>query len=176
MLLVGVDAHKPFFMSEKYPHLNFNIVLVEPEIPTNTGNIGRTCVGSYSHLHLVHPLGFEITDTRLKRAGLDYWGDLQVTHHKGYDQWFQTVPDPSRVFFFTTKVDRPYFSVDYKPGDYLVFGPETRGLSKSVLEANADLRVNGELRTRAPGIPGSPRRQPRYARRSDSVSRQEIPA
>lgn len=118
--------------------MGFNIVLVEPEIPTNTGNIGRTCVGSKSNLHLVHPLGFEITDKRLKRAGLDYWSHLNVTHHDNFEAWYSTVSDKSRIFYFTTKTDRPYFSVNYQAGDYFVFGKETKGLPESLLNANPD--------------------------------------
>ena len=84
----------------------FNVVLVEPEIPNNTGNIGRTCVGTNSRLHLIEPLGFEINDKQLRRAGLDYWPYLDVKTHASIDEWRQEVPDWSRVFFFTTKSNK----------------------------------------------------------------------
>lgn len=135
----------------KYPNLNFNVTLVEPEIAANTGNIGRTCVGSFSKLHLIHPLGFEITDKRLKRAGLDYWPNLELQHHDSFTNWFETVPDKKRVFYFTTKTDRAYYDVDYQPGDYLVFGKETKGLPEAFLQEHADQCVTipfpGEVRS-----------------------------
>ena len=112
----------------------FNVVLVEPEIPTNTGNIGRTCVGMNSRLHLVGKLGFDIDDRSVKRAGLDYWSDLDLVLHESFATWLSTVPDPQRVFFYTTKVEKPHYSVSYKRGDYLVFGKETKGLDASILE------------------------------------------
>ena len=86
---------------------NFNIVLVCPQIPNNTGNVGRLCVGSQSKLHLVHPLGFEITDTRVKRAGLDYWPDLDLTHHASFEKLLGCIPDLSRVFFLAPKLPSP---------------------------------------------------------------------
>jgi tRNA (cytidine/uridine-2'-O-)-methyltransferase len=118
----------------KYPQLNFRVVLVEPEIPNNTGNIGRTCVGTYSELHLVHPLSFEISDKQLKRAGLDYWPDLEVVEHSSFGSWLEKVEDPSRVFFFTTKVERSLYEVEFQPGDWLVFGKETKGLGSEIIE------------------------------------------
>ncbi len=121
-------------IKSKYPKLNFNVVLVEPEIPANTGNIGRTCVGTYSRLHLVKPLGFEITDKRLKRAGLDYWGHLELLYHENFEQWLAQVPDIKRVFFFSTKGQAPYYKPQYQPGDWLVFGKETKGIREEVLK------------------------------------------
>ena len=121
-------------MSDKYPYLNFRVVLVEPEIPTNTGNIGRTCVGSYCELHLVGRLGFEISDRQLKRAGLDYWRHLSVTHHPDWDSWWSQVEDPSRVFFFSKKAEQKLWNVKFQPGDWLVFGKETKGLNEEVLD------------------------------------------
>lgn len=112
-----------------------NIVLVEPEIPQNTGNIGRLCVGHLCHLHLVKPLGFEITNTRLKRAGLDYWPHLQWTVHEGFEEWLSVVPERSRLHFFTTKTNRSYYDVQFKPGDWLVFGKETKGLGPDILQS-----------------------------------------
>lgn len=112
---------------------NFRIVLVEPEIPQNTGNIGRTCVGTGAELHLIEPFGFEITDKNLKRAGLDYWQFLKWHTYPNFESWLSTVEDPSRVFFFSTKASKSYFDVEYRPGDYLVFGRETKGLSSEIL-------------------------------------------
>ena len=128
-------------VNEKYPRLNFNIVLVEPEIPMNTGNIGRTCVATFSRLHLIRPLGFEISDKRLKRAGLDYWGDLELVYYDHFDQWFEQLSDISRVFFFSTKAHKSYFDIQYKPGDWLVFGKETKGLREDLLKKYSDQAV-----------------------------------
>lgn len=111
----------------------FNIVLVEPEIPNNTGNIGRTCVGTGCKLHLIDPLGFEISDTKLKRAGLDYWENLSWSRYTSFSDWKSTVPNMKRAFFFSKKVTRPYYEVNYQPGDWLVFGKETKGLSDEIL-------------------------------------------
>lgn len=113
---------------------NFNIVLVNPQIPNNTGNIGRLCVGSLSRLHLVKPLGFEITDSRVKRAGLDYWGDLDLNYHDSFKELLETIPDISRVFFFTTRVEKAYYDVDFKEGDWLVFGRESDGLPQEIVD------------------------------------------
>lgn len=113
---------------------SFHVVLVEPEIGANTGNIGRTCVGLKAKLHLVGKLGFDITDRRLKRAGLDYWPHLDFVHHPTWDDWWKEVEDPSRVFFFTTKAEATLFETEFRPGDWLVFGRETRGLDPEVLE------------------------------------------
>lgn len=112
----------------------FRIVLVEPEIPQNTGNIGRTCVGTNCELHLIKPMSFEITDTNLKRAGLDYWTHLTWKTHENYQAWWSQVEDPSRVFFFTTKVAQTYYDVKYQPGDWLVFGKETKGLPPEIIK------------------------------------------
>ena len=117
---------------ENSPYLN--VVLVEPEIGANTGNIGRTCVGLRAKLHLVGKLGFEITDKRLRRAGLDYWPYLDFVHHADWDAWWRHVVDPSRVFFLSTKAERDVFDTEFREGDWLVFGRETRGLEPWVLE------------------------------------------
>lgn len=112
----------------------FNVVLIEPEIPSNAGNIGRTCVGLRTHLHFVGQLGFELSDKHLRRAGLDYWPLLALTQHENWESWWQQVPDPSRVFFFSTKVSQTYDSVRYRVGDWLVFGKETAGLGDGIIE------------------------------------------
>jgi len=131
------------------PHLN--VVLIEPEIGANTGNIGRTCVGLKSKLHLVGKLGFEITDKRLRRAGLDYWHHLDFVHHADWAAWWAEVPDPARVFFFTTKTETDLYATEFREGDWLVFGRETKGLDPSVLEAHpAQLRkipMTGPIRS-----------------------------
>lgn len=118
-------------MSKK---LLFNVVLVEPEIGANTGNIGRTCVGLESKLHLVGKLGFSITDKQLRRAGLDYWPYLDFVHHANWEDWWREVPDPSRVFFFSTKAETSLFQTQFQEGDWLVFGKETKGLDAAILE------------------------------------------
>jgi tRNA (cytidine/uridine-2'-O-)-methyltransferase len=113
-----------------------NVVLVEPLIPENTGNIARTCVGTDSHLHLVGPLGFEITESRVKRAGLDYWEHLMWTEYKSTQDWLTSVPNQERVFFIETSGRRSIFEADFKQGDWLVFGKETSGLDPKLIEAN----------------------------------------
>jgi tRNA (cytidine/uridine-2'-O-)-methyltransferase len=118
-------------MDSKYKDLYFNIVLHEPQIPNNTGNIGRLCVASESRLHLIHPLGFEITDSRVKRAGLDYWPDLEIEHHPDFNTWYDSVPDKSRVFFFSARSKKSFYELDLQKGDYLVFGKEAEGLPES---------------------------------------------
>jgi tRNA (cytidine/uridine-2'-O-)-methyltransferase len=117
---------------DKYDTLHFNVVLVEPQIPNNTGNIGRLCVGSKSRLHLISPLGFEITDARVKRAGLDYWNDLEVAYHDNFEAWLATVEDTSRVFFFTSNTDRSLYKQALQQGDWLVFGRESDGLNAEI--------------------------------------------
>lgn len=111
----------------------FRIVLIEPEIPQNTGNIGRTCVATNCELHVVGKLGFEINDKNLKRAGLDYWPYLSFHRHQSFEDWFRLVEDPHRLWLFTTKTKRTYFEPRYQAGDWLVFGKETKGLSPDFL-------------------------------------------
>jgi tRNA (cytidine/uridine-2'-O-)-methyltransferase len=118
------------------PENLFRVVLIEPEIPQNTGNIGRTCVGTNCELHIVGQTGFEITDTNLKRAGLDYWQHLTWYQHKTYEDWFSKVEDKSRVFYFTTKVEQTYFDIKYQKGDWFVFGKETKGLPPEIINNN----------------------------------------
>lgn len=112
----------------------FNVVLIEPEIPNNTGNIGRTCIGAASSLHLVGKLGFEIDDKKLKRAGLDYWVHLNWQHHKTLEDWLAIVPDKSRMHLFTTKATQTIFDTEIRQGDWLIFGKETKGLSPEILQ------------------------------------------
>lgn len=110
-----------------------NIVLVEPEIPNNTGNIGRLCVGTESRLHLIHPFGFVINDKNLKRSGLDYWVHLDVTEYQNVAEWMAQVPDQSRVFLMSSHAERSYLENEFQDGDWLVFGKESVGLSSEVL-------------------------------------------
>ena len=110
-----------------------NIVLVEPEIPNNTGNIGRLCVGTESRLHLIHPFGFVINDKNLKRSGLDYWVHLDVTEYQNVAEWEAIIPDKLRVFLMSSHATKFIYEVDFQDGDWLVFGKESVGLSQEVL-------------------------------------------
>ena len=110
-----------------------NIVLVEPEIPNNTGNIGRLCVGTESRLHLIKPYGFEITDKNLKRSGLDYWVHLDWKEYETVAEWIAQIPDKSRVFLTSSRATKSIYEVEYQDGDWLVFGKESVGLSEEVL-------------------------------------------
>lgn len=110
-----------------------NIVLVEPEIPNNTGNIGRLCVGTESRLHLIHPFGFVINDKNLKRSGLDYWVHLDVTEYQNVAEWKAILPDISRVFLMSSHASKSYLDIEFQDGDWLVFGKESKGLSEEVL-------------------------------------------
>jgi tRNA (cytidine/uridine-2'-O-)-methyltransferase len=116
----------------------FNVVLVEPEIPPNTGNVGRLCLATKSTLHLVKPLGFSLEDRQLKRAGLDYWEDVDVTTWDSFDALIKAKQPGERHFFMTTKTRRPYWDIQFRPGDFLIFGRETKGLPEGLLEANSD--------------------------------------
>lgn len=111
-----------------------NIVLVEPEIPNNTGNIGRLCVGTESRLHLIHPFGFKITDSSVKRAGLDYWVHLDWHQYQDVEEWISSVPDVSRIFLFSSHAQKTYLENDFRDGDWLVFGKESVGLNKEILK------------------------------------------
>ena len=115
----------------------FNVVLVEPEIPPNTGNIGRLCLATGSTLHLIKPLGFSIDDRELRRAGLDYWKEVDVKLWDSFGQ-LRDGNAEARFFFLTTKSDRAYYDVRFRPGDFLVFGRETKGLPEGLLAAHRD--------------------------------------
>ena len=110
-----------------------NIVLVEPEIPNNTGNIGRLCVGTGNRLHLIHPFGFQITDKNLKRSGLDYWVHLDWKEYQNIEEWVSAIPDTSRVFLFSSHAEKSYLKQEFQDDDWLVFGKESVGLSQEVL-------------------------------------------
>ena len=116
----------------------FNVVLVEPEIPPNTGNIGRLCLATQSKLHLVQPLGFDIDDRQLQRAGLDYWKEIDVQLWPSFAELQATQSADSRYFFLTTKTEHRYYRARFAPGDFLVFGRETKGLPEPLLAENAD--------------------------------------
>ena len=116
----------------------FNVVLVEPEIAPNTGNIGRLCLATRSTLHLVKPLGFSLDDRELKRAGLDYWDEVNVRLWNSFDDLRRSQSLEARYFFLTTKAKRAYYDVKFHEGDFLVFGRETRGLPENLLAANID--------------------------------------
>ena len=116
----------------------FNVVLVEPEIPPNTGNVGRICVATQSTLHLVKPFGFSLDHRKLRRAGLDYWDEVQLQLWDSFDALQQAQSADARYFFLTTKAERPYYTVNFRNGDFLVFGRETKGLPHKLLAANAD--------------------------------------
>ncbi len=113
-----------------------HIVLVEPEIPYNTGNIARTCAVTGSVLHLVKPLGFSVEDRYLKRAGLDYWPLVEIHYYDSFEE-LRAGPD-RRFYYVTTKARRFYTEVAYKPGDFLVFGKETAGLPEELLESSPE--------------------------------------
>ena len=114
----------------------FNVVLVEPEIPPNTGNVGRLCLATKSTLHLVKPLGFSLEDRQLKRAGLDYWEGVDLRVWDSLPALIKAKQPGERCFFVTTKTKRAYWDVQFRPGDFLVFGRETKGLPESLLAAN----------------------------------------
>ncbi|MDA3874974.1 MAG: tRNA (cytidine(34)-2'-O)-methyltransferase [Kiritimatiellae bacterium] len=109
------------------------VVLVEPEIPPNTGNIARTCAATGSRLHLVHPLGFELSDKQLKRAGLDYWPHVDLHEHASLEDCL-VARGTHQVWYFSKKATRSIYDAGFSAGDYLVFGPETRGLPEDLLD------------------------------------------
>lgn len=116
-----------------------NIVLFEPEIPQNTGNIVRTCAVTGSRLHLIEPLGFDISEKAVKRAGLDYWHFVDISVYKNIEEFF--AKNTGTVYYASTKASKRYDEVAYKTNDYIMFGPETRGLPEELLHANYDNSV-----------------------------------
>lgn len=115
----------------------FHIVLVEPEIPQNAGNIARTCAATGTALHMIRPLGFEVSDKYLKRAGLDYWNLVDISYYDSFDELRAKYPN-ARFFFFTTKARRRHSDVSFQDGDFLVFGKETKGLPEELLLENEE--------------------------------------
>ncbi|MCQ4022995.1 MULTISPECIES: tRNA (cytidine(34)-2'-O)-methyltransferase [unclassified Ruminococcus] len=116
-----------------------NIVLVEPEIPQNTGNIARTCAATGARLHLVKPLGFDISEKSVKRAGLDYWHLVDITVYEGIDDFFAKNSGP--YYYFSTKAQHIHSDISYPNGAYIVFGKETKGLPEELLHENPDTTV-----------------------------------
>ncbi|HEX4653749.1 MAG TPA: tRNA (cytidine(34)-2'-O)-methyltransferase [Candidatus Udaeobacter sp.] len=116
----------------------FNVVLIEPEIPPNTGNIGRLCLATQSTLHLVKPLGFSLEDRHLRRAGLDYWEEVHFQLWDSFEALRRAQPPAARFFFLTTKSKFPYYDAKFQKGDFLVFGRETKGLPQELLASNAN--------------------------------------
>lgn len=109
-----------------------NIVLYEPEIPANTGNIGRTCVATNTRLHLIEPLGFRLDEKSLKRAGMDYWKDLDVTTYIDFNDFLERNPD-AKIYMATTKAPNVYTDVEYEPDCYIMFGKESAGIPEEIL-------------------------------------------
>lgn len=122
-----------------------NIVLVEPQIPQNTGNISRTCAVTGAKLHLVRPLGFEVSDKHLKRAGLDHWDKLDITYYDGLDDFFRR-NSGGHFFYFTTKGLNVHSDAEYPDNSYLIFGREDKGLPESLLHDNPDNRLRIPMR------------------------------
>lgn len=127
-----------------------NIVLHEPEIPANTGNIGRTCVATGTRLHLIEPLGFHLNERAIKRAGMDYWKELDVTRYASYEEFLEKNPG-AKVYYATTKAARIYTEVAYETDCYIMFGKESAGIPEEILVEHADTAVRipmiGDIRS-----------------------------
>lgn len=128
--------------------MNLNIILHEPEIPQNTGNIARTCAATGAALHIIKPMGFTIDDKKLKRAGLDYWDKLNITYYENYSDFLEKHPEAKgNIFFFTTKAPKAYTEIEKIPTSiYLMFGKETKGLPEDLLYENKDFCVRIPMR------------------------------
>jgi tRNA (cytidine/uridine-2'-O-)-methyltransferase len=128
----------------------FKVVLYQPEIPSNTGNIGRICVGANLELHIIKPMRFLLNDKLVKRAGLDYWHKLDITIHDSLDDFLKLYPNIN-VYYCTTKTKRNYTKLNYKKGDAFIFGPESRGIPEDILFANEKnnitIPMTGEIRS-----------------------------
>ena len=127
-----------------------NIVLLEPEIPANTGNIGRTCVATGTKLHLIEPLGFDISDKAVRRAGMDYWKDLDVTTYIDFDDFIEKNPN-AKIYMATTKAPNVYTDVEYEPDCYIMFGKESAGIPEEILvnhkEESIRIPMAGDIRS-----------------------------
>ena len=130
--------------------INFHVVLYQPEIPANTGNIGRLCVGSNSMLHIIKPMRFLLTDKLVKRAGLDYWDKLSLKIHDSLNDFLSEFSN-SNVYFCTTKTDRRFTELKYKKGDVFIFGPESRGIPENILrkyqKQNITIPMSSQIRS-----------------------------
>ncbi len=128
----------------------FNIVLYEPEIPANTGNIGRTCAATNTRLHLIEPLGFRLNEKEVRRAGMDYWQDLDVTRYINWEDFLEKNPDAG-IYMATTKGHRIYTEVSYEPDCYIMFGKESAGIPEEILVKHPDACIRipmlGETRS-----------------------------
>ena len=127
-----------------------NIVLYEPEIPANTGNIGRTCVATGTKLHLIEPLGFSLSEKALKRAGMDYWSQLEVERYVNYEDFLQRNPG-AKIYMATTKAKKIYSEASYEPDCYIMFGKESAGIPEEILVEHPEecvrIPMNGETRS-----------------------------
>ena len=127
-----------------------NIVLYEPEIPANTGNIGRTCVATGTRLHLIEPLGFKLNEKSLKRAGMDYWNDLDVTTYIDHQDFLEKNPE-AKIYMATTKAHKVYTDVEYEPDCYIMFGKESAGIPEEILVEHEEdcmrIPMNGDIRS-----------------------------
>ncbi|MCD8014427.1 MAG: tRNA (cytidine(34)-2'-O)-methyltransferase [Lachnospiraceae bacterium] len=117
-----------------------NIVLHEPEIPANTGNIGRTCVATNTRLHLIEPLGFRLTEKALKRAGMDYWPQLDVTRYINYEEFLEKNPG-AKIYYASTKAQKLYTEVCYEPDCFIMFGKESAGIPEEILRGHPDTAI-----------------------------------
>ena len=139
----GLRRHEAFLMERditKIKHRTLedprlHVVLYQPEIPFNTGNIARLCAAAELRLHLIHPLGFRVDDRHLKRAGLDYWGEVDVRHHRHFSAFLERAQAAHRIHAFSTHAGVTYTQARIRPGDFLLFGPETRGLPEALKAA-----------------------------------------
>lgn len=129
----------------RWPERPFNIVLVEPAIPPNTGNIARLCAATGTRLHLVEPLGFDLSEKQLRRAGLDYWDAVELRTYPGFDTFLAQHPG-GRKFYFSTAGERSFFDAAYAPGDFFIFGNETVGLPDTLLEQKKERILNIPIR------------------------------
>lgn len=124
---------------------SLNIVLLEPEIPQNTGNIARTCAATGTSLHLIEPMGFTVTDAKLKRAGLDYWNKLDITYYKNIEDFYERTKG-GEYFYFSTKAPRCYTDIAYPNPCYLIFGKESAGIPETILKKNLSRTVRIPMR------------------------------
>ena len=124
---------------------SLNIVLLEPEIPQNTGNIARTCAATGASLHLIEPMGFTVTDAKLKRAGLDYWNKLDITYYKNIEDFYERTKG-GEYFYFSTKAPRCYTDIAYPNPCYLIFGKESAGIPETILKKNLSRTVRIPMR------------------------------